>query len=44
LTKIAYQQFTVVKLQSTFRKKRIAVIWRISVLKAMWNLRNWYGI
>jgi len=26
LTKIAYQQFTVVKLQSTFRMKRIAVI------------------
>jgi len=26
LTKIAYQELTVVKLQSTFRKKRTAVV------------------
>jgi len=35
-----YQQLIVVKLQSTFRKKRIAVIWRLSVLRP-WNLWTW---
>jgi len=30
-------------LQSTFRKKRIAVVWSLSVL-SIWSLCDWYGI
>ena len=45
LTKITYlyQQLILAKLQSTFRKKRTVVVWRLSAI-SLWNLQNWYGL